>query len=115
MQWTTGNVGKSSVAAIARNPSLELVGCYAWSQDKVGRDVGELAGIEPLGVTATDDVGALLALKPDCVVYNPMWIDVDELVTILSSGVNVVATASFITGHNQGDGRAKIAAAMRTG
>ena len=104
VQWTTGNVGKSSVQAIAANPTLELVGCYAWSPDKVGRDVGELCGIEPLGVTATNDVDALLALKPDCVVYNPMWIDVDELVRILSAGVNVVATAAFITGHNLGAG-----------
>ena len=55
------------------HPDLELVGCYAWSPDKVGRDVGELCGIDPLGVTATDDVDALLALRPDCVVYNPMW------------------------------------------
>lgn len=93
VQWTTGNVGKSSVAAIARNPTLELVGCYAWSPDKAGKDVGELVGIDPLGVTATNDVQALLALKPDVVVYNPMWIDVDELVEILSAGVNVVATA----------------------
>jgi hypothetical protein len=36
--------------------------------------VGKLAGIEPLGITATNDVDALLALKPDVVVYNPMWI-----------------------------------------
>lgn len=115
VQWTTGNVGKSSVAAIAANPSLELVGCYAWSQDKVGRDVGELAGIAPLGITATNDVDALLALKPDVVVYNPMWIDVDELVRILAAGVNVVATASFITGHNQGAGRDRIADACRFG
>jgi hypothetical protein len=115
VQWTTGNVGKSSVAAIAHNPTLELVGCYAWSKDKVGRDAGELAGIEPLGITATNDVDALLALKPDVVVYNPMWIDVDELVRILSAGANVVATASFITGHNQGEGRDKIAEACRRG
>ena len=44
VQWTTGNVGKQTVAAIAANPELELVGCYAWSPDKVGRDVGELCG-----------------------------------------------------------------------
>lgn len=115
VQWTTGNVGKSSVAAIAANPNLDLVGLYAWSPEKVGRDAGELAGIAPLGVTATNDVDALLALKPDCVVYNPMWIDVDELVTILSAGVNVVATASFITGHNQGAGRDRIAEACQRG
>jgi len=44
VQWTTGNVGKQSVIAIARNPELELVGCYAWSPDKVGRDVAEGGG-----------------------------------------------------------------------
>ena len=115
VQWTTGNVGKSSVTAIASNPNLELVGCYAWSDDKVGRDVGVLAGIEPLGVSATNDVDALLALKPDVVVYNPMWIDVDELVRILEAGVNVVASASFITGGNLGDGRDRIAAACEKG
>lgn len=115
VQWTTGNVGKSAVAAIAAHPHLELVGCYAWSADKVGRDVGDLAGIAPLGVTATDDVDALLALKPDVVVYNPMWIDVDDLVRILEAGVNVVASASFITGHNLGDGRARLAEACRRG
>jgi 2,4-diaminopentanoate dehydrogenase len=115
VQWTTGNVGKSSVQAVVANPGLELVGCYAWSPDKVGRDVGELCGIAPLGIAATNDVDALLALKPDCVVYNPMWIDIDELTRILSAGANVVATASFITGHNQGPGRDRILEACQRG
>jgi hypothetical protein len=115
VQWTTGNVGKSSVEAITKNPNYELVGCYAWSKDKAGRDVGELAGIEPLGVAATNDVDALLALKPDCVVYNPMWIDVGELVRILSAGVNVVSSASFITGHNLDAGRDCIEEACKQG
>src|SRR5450755_3954468 len=115
VQWTTGNVGKSSVQAIAANPALELVGCYAWSPEKVGRDVGELCGIAALGVVATNDVDALLALRPDCVVYNPMWLDTDELVRILSAGVNVVATAAFITGHNLGAGRDRITEACTRG
>ncbi|WNG87207.1 dihydrodipicolinate reductase [Mycobacterium sp. ITM-2016-00317] len=115
VQWTTGNVGKSSVAAIAGNPNLELVGLYAWSADKVGSDAGELAGIGPLGVAATNDVDALLALKPDVVVYNPMWINVDELVRILEAGVNVVASASFITGGNLGADREKLADACQRG
>jgi hypothetical protein len=115
VQWNTGNVGKSSLKSIATNPLLELVGCYAWSPEKVGRDAGELVGIAPLGVTATNDVDALLALKPDCVVYNPMWIDIDELVRILSAGVNVVTTASFVTGHNLGGGRDRIIEACEKG
>ena len=115
VQWNTGNVGKSSLKSIADNPTLELVGCYAWSADKVGRDAGELVGIPPLGIAATNDVDALLALKPDCVVYNPMWFDVDELARILSAGVNVVTTASFINGHNLGDGRERILEACEKG
>ena len=105
VQWTTGNVGRRSVVAIMANPALALVGCYAWSADKVGRDVGELCGTADTGILATDDVSALLALQPDCVVYNPKWPDVNELVRILRAGVNIVTTASFITGHGLGDNR----------
>ncbi len=115
VQWTTGNVGKQSVQAIVAHPDLELVGCYAWSADKVGRDAGELCGIEATGVLATDDVDTLLALKPDCVVYNPMWIDIDEMVRILEAGVNIVTTAAFVTGHSLGDGRSRIAEACARG
>jgi hypothetical protein len=115
VQWTTGNVGKRSVRAIASNPELELVGCYAWAPEKVGRDVGELCGIAPLGLRATNDVVALLALKPDCVVYNPMWPNVDEMVRILEAGVNIATTAAFITGHALGEGRARIEAACQRG
>src|SRR5215831_11857378 len=111
VQWTTGNVGKRSVRAIVNNPELELVGCYAWSRDKVGRDVGEMCGIERIGVAATNDIDALLALRPDCVVYNPMWPDADELVRILEAGVNVVSTAAFINGRNLGTDRDRIVAA----
>jgi 2,4-diaminopentanoate dehydrogenase len=103
VQWTTGNVGRRALRAIAANPELELVGLYAWSADKVGRDAGELAGIEKLGVAATNDADALIELRPDCVSYTPMWPNVDELVKILESGINVVATAAFITGHSFGE------------
>src|SRR3954471_17695393 len=80
VQWTTGNVGRCAVRAIVAHPDLELVGCYAFSADKVGRDAGALAGIDPVGVAATDDIDALLALRPDCVVYTPMWSSTDEVV-----------------------------------
>jgi 2,4-diaminopentanoate dehydrogenase len=115
VQWTTGNVGKESVKAIVANPQLDLVGCYAWSDSKAGVDVGELVGIEPVGVAATRDIDALLALEPDCVVYNPMWPSIDELVRILGSGVNVVTTAAFITGARLGADRDRLVEACRKG
>ena len=115
VQWTTGNVGKSSVRAIVANPALELVGCYAWSPEKVGRDVGDLCGLPPLGIRATGDVDALLALRPDCVVYNPMWPSTDELVRILEAGVDVVTTAAFINGRRLGPDRKRLVDACERG
>jgi hypothetical protein len=115
VQWTTGNVGKQSVLAIARHPQLELVGCYAWSPDKVGHDVGELCGGPPVGVTATHDVDTLLALRPDCVIYTPMWPSIDELVRILAAGVNVVTTAAFINGRRLGTDRQRLLEACERG
>jgi len=115
VQWTTGNVGKQTVTAIARNPELELVGCYAWAPDKVGRDVGELCGLDPIGVAASNDIDALLALSPDCVVYSPMWSSTGELVRILSQGANVVTTAAFVNGLNLGPDRERLVEACERG
>ena len=116
VQWTTGNVGKQAVEAVMKRPDLELVGCYAWSEDKSGKDIGELCGLPPIGLAATNDVDALLALEPDCVIYNPMWFDVDEMVRILESGTNIVATAAFINGHSYpDDGRQRILDASAKG
>jgi len=97
VQWSTGNVGRQALAGIAAHPDLELAGVWVSTKDKVGRDAGELAGIGLLGVTATDDADALLASKPDCVVYTAMADDrlpeaLGDLARILRAGVNVVAS-----------------------
>jgi hypothetical protein len=99
VQFSTGNVGQHSLKAIIGRPDLELVGVHAASPKKVGRDAAELCGLtEPSGIIATDDVDALIALAPDCVVYTaqaetrPMEA-VEQLVKILSAGINVVGSS----------------------
>src|SRR3546814_6339056 len=62
--FRSGNVAKNAVRATLAHPQLELMGCYAWSPEKAGRDVGELCGLDPLGITATNDIDELIALKP---------------------------------------------------
>lgn len=102
VQWTTGNIGRRSLHAIIGRPDMELVGVYAHGADKVGRDAAELAGWpEPTGVLATNDIGALLAEKPDACCYNPLWPNIDELVALLEAGVNVCSSAAWITGGKQ--------------
>lgn len=99
VQWTTGNVARQTVRAVVGRTDLELVGAYAHSASKVGRDVAELVGLDrPTGVLATADASALLADRPDCVVYTPLHLDVDEAASILRAGVNVVTSAEFLSG-----------------
>ena len=99
IQWTTGNIGTRSLHAIATRPDMELVGVYAHSPDKVGQDAAVLGDLTAsTGVVAKDDVDALLALRPDACVYNPVWSSVDELCRLLEAGVNVCSTAGWITG-----------------
>ncbi len=123
VQWTSGSVARKCVPAIVAHPDLELVGLYAWSKDKVGRDAGELCGMPALGIKATDDIDALLALKPDCVCYNALWPDVAEFEKILGAGINIVTTSMFLTGWSLStkqpggvpDAIARIEAAARKG
>lgn len=90
VQWATGGVGRAAVAGVVAHPDLELVGCWVHSPDKVGVDVGVLCGLDPLGITATDDVDALLALGADCVIYAPVMADPAVVARLLASGANVV-------------------------
>jgi hypothetical protein len=117
VQWTTGNVAREALKAIVERPDLELVGVYAHSKDKVGQDVGDLAKLGPaLGVTATDDIDALIGLAPDCVVYTPLHPNVEHLTRLLRAGINVVSTAGFITGRSYGyEARAALEEAARDG
>jgi 4-hydroxy-tetrahydrodipicolinate reductase len=92
VQWATGNVGSRALRRAIEHPQLEVVGCWVHSPSKAGRDVGELAGIAPIGVTATNSIEEVLALKPDCVLYMPHVCDFDEICRILESGANIVST-----------------------
>jgi 2,4-diaminopentanoate dehydrogenase len=97
--WSTGGVGSIAIDAIRRRPDFELVGVWVHSQEKVDRDVGELAGGAPLGVLATSDADALIALQPDCVVYAASGPEreagaVPDYVRMLEAGINVVSTTS---------------------
>jgi len=98
VQWATGTVGVHAVPAIGRHPDLDLVGLWVHSPDKVGRDAGEICGVEDFGVAATNDVDALLDLKPDAICHTahsdvrPGAV-VEDLCRFLAAGINVVNTS----------------------
>jgi hypothetical protein len=96
IQWATGGVGRAAIEGVVAHPQLELVGTWVHSEAKEGQDAGELAGIGPIGVVATTDVDALLALEADCVVYSPLMPDEDVLCRLLASGLNVVTPLGWV-------------------
>jgi len=90
IQWATGGVGRAAIEGILDHPDLELVGAWVHGASKDGVDLGTLVGREPIGVTASRDVDALLALDADCVVYAPIFADPSVVQRILESGKSVV-------------------------
>ena len=90
VQWATGGVGKAGIEGVVAHPDLELVGCWVHSPGKDGVDVGELAGLGPIGVRAMSDIDAVLALDADCAIYSPFIADLGTVERILRTGTNVV-------------------------
>jgi hypothetical protein len=98
--WGTGNAGRPAIRAVAAHADLDLVGVVVSNPDKIGRDAGELAFLDPLGVVATDDVGVALSGDIDAVVYTATADTrpddaFADLLACLESGANVVSTSFY--------------------
>jgi 2,4-diaminopentanoate dehydrogenase len=96
--WATGGVGRFAIRTIIDRPNLELAGAWVHSPHKAGQDIGTLAGIEPIGISATSDEAQLLAGDADCVVYaapagSRPKAALDDLCRILAAGKNIVTTS----------------------
>ncbi|WP_228727271.1 NAD(P)H-dependent amine dehydrogenase family protein [Novosphingobium aureum] len=116
VQWTTGKVGTCALRAILDDPRLTLLGVYAYSAEKAGRDAGSLCGRPDCGVLASDDVEALIALSPDAVVYTPFMADLDHLESLLRAGIDVVSTNLLLNcGGLVGATRERLEAACAAG
>jgi hypothetical protein len=92
VQWATGNLGRAAIEGVLSHHDLELAGVWVHSPDKVGRDAGELSGHPELttGITAINDIDAVIDLAPDAVIYSPLLPNEDEIVQLLSAGINVI-------------------------
>ncbi len=102
--WGTGNVGRPAIRAVLAHEELNLSGVVVANPDKVGKDVGDLVGLPPTGVAATDDWRALLDQGPRAVVYaatadTRLEEAMADLLACLEAGVNVVATGFYLYLH----------------
>jgi 2,4-diaminopentanoate dehydrogenase len=94
-----GNCGSLALTQLIEDPRFELTAVGVSSESKVGKDAGELAGLDvTTGIIATQGIDGALATKPDCVVYTAdgdtrLKEAMAEVRQFLSAGINVVGSA----------------------
>lgn len=104
-QWGTGSVGKQAARTTLQRDSLELVGIHAHSPQKIGMDIGELAGLPETGTKATGDIEAVMASEADIVIHAPLPSmvygenpeqDLEDFCKLLASGKNVITLVGYM-------------------
>lgn len=98
VQWSTGGCGAIAIQRIQDRPDLALEGVWVHGETKDGQDAGVLAAMAPIGLRATRDAEALLALAPDCICYTASGESrpeecIADFERMLAAGVNIVTTS----------------------
>ena len=98
-QYATGNAGALTLRQLIADDRFELVAVGVANPAKIGKDAGELAGLDvTTGVAAVGDLDAVIATSPECIVYCAMGdtrpIEATKDVRrILEAGIDVVGSA----------------------
>ena len=115
-----GGLGLCSIREVLRLPEMELVGVLAYSPEKNGVDVGELAGVGPVGVKVTTDFDQFLKLDAEAVIFTARdfgdWRSDNQILALLSAGKNVITPLPYHYLKARGsDVEAKFEAAAKKG
>lgn len=90
--WGTGHTGREALQIVIEHPHLDLVAVRVYTDEKVGKDAGELCGLPATGIVATTEREEIVKSRPDCVLYMAMSenTDTDDIAYLLESGANVI-------------------------
>jgi len=93
VQYGLGPIGQATAKLALDKESLELVGAIDIDPEKVGKDLGEILGRGKLGVTVSDDAGAVLKQAAGgCALHTTssfMKAVADQLELCIANGVHV--------------------------
>ncbi|MEM3623182.1 MAG: Gfo/Idh/MocA family oxidoreductase [Candidatus Bathyarchaeia archaeon] len=97
-----GAVGSLIAKFLLEKEGVEIVGAIDVAKDKVGKDLGEVLGINrKVGVKISDDVDAVLSkAKPDIAIHATSSFLKDthqQLATLIKNGVKVVSTCEELS------------------
>ena len=99
--WGPGRLGGFVLRVLLQRPDeFDVVGVFAFSPEKEGRDIGELVGLPAHGVAVTRDRGAIDRLDADVVVFTPLVAlgpteSHADALHLLSSGKNLLLAHDY--------------------
>ncbi len=105
IQWGIGQIGSPAVRMMLQKKSINIVGLIANRPEKIGKDIGELIGQSPAGITASNNIEEILDKDADVVIHmtsssmmeNGTWDkNKDEIITAMKAGKNVITTTGFV-------------------
>jgi hypothetical protein len=107
IHYGLGPSGMATAKLVLMKPDMEIVGAVDIAKEMVGRDLGEILGMQPLGVHVTDNAERLFAkVQADVVVHTAgsrLKRIIGQVEEILRSGKNLVSSAEellFATPEN---------------
>jgi 4-hydroxy-tetrahydrodipicolinate reductase len=100
IQYGLGPIGNRVTRYLCERPTFRIVGAIDIDPGKVGRDVGELAGLPPLGTTVCADADTVLREGADVVVLtttSSLEKAKEQILRVVSHGLPVVSTCEELS------------------
>ena len=102
VQYGCGPIGCSVAKLASQRRNIEIVGAIDIDKNKVGKDLGEVIGLDKrLGVAISDNAAAVLSrTRPDVVLHTTSsWLKkvYEQLIELIKANVNVVSTAEELS------------------
>jgi hypothetical protein len=97
IHYGLGPIGLATAKLVLTKPDMEIVGAVDIAKEMVGKDLGEILGVKPLGVHVTDNAERLFAkVQADVVVHTAgsrLKRVAGQVEEILRGGKNLVSSA----------------------
>lgn len=102
IQYGLGPIGAAILRAALQRPGIEIVGAVDIDPGKIGRDVGEVAGLDrPLGITVAADAASLMRdTRPRLVLHSTvssLAAAMPQLVQCVEAGARVISTCEELS------------------
>lgn len=120
--WGPGRLGGFVLRVLLQRPEeFDVVGVFAFSEEKEGRDVGELVGLPTYGVKVSRNRDEVIGLEAEVVVFTPLVAlgqtqSHEDALRLLASGKNVLLAHDYFYPKAISDTYAKeVESACQTG